>query len=83
VTGDVRDLKEHVDYGHTASQRIHQMVTGQVRWLLTYQAQARGMNVVLQDEKYPSQMCPVCGGRHKLQGLEYVCNADFDIIVMR
>ncbi|MEG7674130.1 transposase, partial [Listeria monocytogenes] len=26
VIGDVRDIRQRVDYGHSANQRIHQMV---------------------------------------------------------
>jgi putative transposase len=77
VIGDVRDLRNNVDYGSAANQRIHQMVTGQVRWMLTYKAMARGMNVVLQDEKYTSQTCPACGGRHKPSNREYICECGF------
>lgn len=35
VIGDARDLRQRVDYGPAANQRIHQMLTGRVRWLLT------------------------------------------------
>lgn len=34
VIGDVRELRKRVDYGPAANQRIHQMVTGKVRWLI-------------------------------------------------
>lgn len=73
VMGDVRDLRKGVDYGPAANQRIHQMVTGKVRWLITYKAERLGMRVVLQDEAYPSQECPRCGRRHKPRGREYTC----------
>lgn len=73
--GDVRDLRKRVDYGSAANQRIHQMVTGKVRWLITYKAERLGMRVVLQDEGYTSQECPRCGSRHKPRGREYTCPA--------
>nr|WP_049777958.1 RNA-guided endonuclease TnpB family protein [Allomeiothermus silvanus] len=73
VIGDVRDLRKRVDYGPAANQRIHQMVTGRVRWLITYKAEQLGMRVVLQDESYTSQECPRCGSRHKPRGREYTC----------
>ena len=75
VIGDVRDLRKRVDYGPVANQRIHQMVTGKVRWLITYKAEWLGMRVVLQDEAYTSQECPRCGHRHKPQGRVYACSA--------
>ncbi len=73
VMGDVRDLRKRVDYGPAANQRIHQMVTGRVRWMVTYKAERLGMRVVLQDEAYTSQECPRCGGRHKSRGRECAC----------
>ncbi|MCY0898122.1 MAG: transposase [Firmicutes bacterium] len=73
--GDVRDLRQRVDYGPTANQRIHQMVTGQVRWMVTYKAKRLGMRVELQDEAYTSQECPRCEHRHKPRGREYLCPA--------
>ncbi|WP_067935708.1 RNA-guided endonuclease InsQ/TnpB family protein [Alicyclobacillus kakegawensis] len=77
VVGDVRDIRQRVDYGHSANQRIHQMVTGKTRWMLTYKAKAKGMDVVLQDEKYTSQTCPSCGTCHKPNGRQYVCKCGF------
>jgi len=75
VIGDVRDIRKRVDYGSWANQRIHQMVTGKVRWLITYKAERLGMRVVLQDEAYTSQECPRCGCRHKPRGRMYACPA--------
>jgi len=74
VIGDVRDLRKRVDYGPAANQRIHQMVTGMVRWMITYKAEQFGMRVVIQDEAYTSQECPRCGSRHKPRGREYTCS---------
>ncbi|MCY0878649.1 MAG: transposase [Firmicutes bacterium] len=73
--GDVRDLRQGVDYGSAVNQRIHQMVTGKVRWMITYKAARRGMRVVLQDEAYTSQECPHRGHRHKARGRVYACPA--------
>ncbi|SFV07538.1 putative transposase, partial [Alicyclobacillus macrosporangiidus] len=75
VIGDVRDLRKRVDYGPAANQRIHQMVSGKVRWLITYKAERLGMRVELQDEAYTSQECPRCGCRHKPKGRVYTCPA--------
>jgi putative transposase len=75
VMGDVRDLRQRVDYGPAANQRIHQMVTGQVRGMVTYKAKRLGMRVALQDEAYTSQECPRCGQRHKPRGRGYRCPA--------
>ena len=73
VIGDVRDLRKRMDYGPAANQRIHQMVAGQVRWMITYKAERLGTRVVLKDEAYTSQECPACGHRHKPRGRQYTC----------
>ena len=77
VIGDVRDIREGLDYGHTANQRLHQWLSGKTRFYLTYKAQRRGMEVVLQEESYTSQSCPVCAQRYKPRGREYVCKCGF------
>jgi len=73
VIGDVRDLRKRVDYGTAANQRIHQMVAGQVRWMITYKAERLGTRVVLKDEAYTSQECLRFGSRHKPRGRQYTC----------
>ncbi|HXG64792.1 MAG TPA: transposase [Blastocatellia bacterium] len=77
VIGDVRDIRQGLDYGPKANQKIHQMVSGKTRFLLTYKCERRGMMVVLQDEAYTTQTCPACGGRKKPRGREYVCVCGF------
>lgn len=39
VIGDVRDLRQRVDYGPVANQWMHQMVAEKVRWLVTHKAE--------------------------------------------
>ena len=77
VIGDLRDLRKRVNYGPTANQRIHQMVSGKVRWMLTYKSKMMGMEVVLKDERYTSQTCPSCKSRNKPSGREYTCKCGF------
>lgn len=74
VMGDVRNLRQRVDYGPAANQHIHQMVTGHVRWMITYKAERLGMRVALQDEAYTSQECPCCGHRRKPHDRVYACS---------
>lgn len=77
VIGDVRDLRQGLDYGPKANQKIHQMLHGHTRHLLTYKAERLGMATVLQEESYTSQTCPACGRRHKPNGREYRCACGF------
>ena len=77
VIGDVRDIRQGLDYGPRANQKIHQMLHGQTRHMLTYKAELLGMGIALQDEAYTSQTCPACGRRHKPRGREYRCPCGF------
>jgi putative transposase len=52
VIGDVRDIRQGNDVGSTNNQKIHQWSHGSVRHKLTYMAEQRGMQVVLQEESY-------------------------------
>ena len=77
VIGDLRDIRKGLNYGHKANQKIHQMLSGKTRFMLTYKSRLRGMDVIIQDESYTSQTCPVCGHRKKPQGREYSCPCGF------
>ena len=50
VIGDVRDIRQDNDVGHTNNQKIHQWSHGSVRHKLTYKAERLCMYVALQDE---------------------------------
>ena len=74
VIGDVRDLRQNNDVGHTNNQKIHQWSHGSVRFKLTYKAERLGMAVALQDEHYTSRTCPCCGYvRSKIKGRVFRC----------
>ena len=74
VIGDVRDIRQDNDIGHTNNQKIHQWSHGSVRFKLTYKAERLGMVVALQDERYTSRTCPCCRYvRSKVQGRVFRC----------
>jgi putative transposase len=75
VYGDVRDIADGIDKGHRHNQHISQWAHGDVRKFVEYKAEAEGIAVTLQDERYTSQTCPNCGHRHKCKGLNYRCPA--------
>lgn len=77
VIGDIRDIRKFADYGKKANQKIHQMLHGQTRQMLTYKSERLGMQVALQDERYTSQTCPQCGKRHKPKNRIYKCSCGF------
>jgi len=74
VVGDVRDLRQTTDVGHTNNQKIHQWSAGSVRFKLTYKARHLGMEVILQEETYTSRTCPKClHVRSKFTGRVFRC----------
>lgn len=77
VIGDVRDIRQGLDYGRKANQKLHQMLHGATRHMMSYKAHRLGMETDLQDEAYTSQTCPACGRRHKPSGRDYSCTCGF------
>lgn len=73
VIGDVRDIRQSIDYGKKANQKLHQWAHGAIRRMLSYKVEREGMQVVLQHEAYTSQICPACGAKHKPNGRNYKC----------
>jgi putative transposase len=74
VIGDVRDIRQDNDVGHTNNQKIHQWSHGSVRFKLTYKAERLCMYVALQDEHYTSRTCPRCEYvRSKVKGRVFRC----------
>jgi putative transposase len=75
VIGDVRDIRQNIDYGKKVNQKLHQWSHGQARSQITYKAERKGITVILMNEAYTSQTCPCCGHKYKPQGRNYKCSA--------
>ncbi len=74
VIGDVRDIRQNNDIGHTNNQKVHQWSHGSIRHKLSYKAERLGMAVALQDEHYTSRTCPRCSYvRSKVKGRVFRC----------
>ena len=77
VIGDLTGIREHINYGKRANQKLHQWAFGKVRQLIAYKAKALGIKVEVIDESYTSQTCPSCGDRYKPNNREYKCKCGF------
>ena len=77
VIGDLTGIRENIDYGKRANQKLHQWAFGKVTELITYKAKALGIKVELVDEAYTSQTCPKCGNRKKPTHRNYTCQCGF------
>lgn len=75
VLGDIKDIADGVNLGKQTNQKISSWNHGQIRKFVEYKAQAEGIAVVLQDERYTTQTCPTCGNKHKPKGRTYKCPA--------
>jgi putative transposase len=73
VMGDVRDVADGIALSKQSNQNISGWNHGKIRAYVEYKAQAEGIALVLQDERYTSQTCPSCGHRHKPRGRIYRC----------
>jgi putative transposase len=72
--GDVRGIRDRIDYGTKMNQRLHQWAYGEFARMIEYKAKLAGITVERIDEAYTSQDCPQCGHRKKPSGRNYTCS---------
>ena len=77
VIGDLTGIRDNINYGKRANQKLHQWAFGKVTQLISYKAKALGIKVEVIDEAYTSQTCPRCGNKHKPSNREYKCKCGF------
>jgi len=77
VLGDLTGIRENINYGNRANQKLHQWAFGKITSLITYKSKVLGVKVVQIDEAYTSQTCPNCGNRKKPHNREYACKCGF------
>ena len=77
VLGDLTGIRDNIDYGKRANQKLHQWAFGKITQLVTYKAKALGIKVEVIDESYTSQTCPKCGNRKKPTNRDYTCKCGF------
>lgn len=74
VIGDIKGIREDIDYSSKSNQKLHQWLAGKIYDLIEYKAESVGIKVELQDEAYTSQTCPQCGSRYKPKNRNYKCS---------
>ena len=77
ILGDLTGIRNTINYGSRANQKLHQWVFGKIAELITYKAEAMGVQVKTIDESYTSQTCPKCGNRKKPTNRNYSCGCGF------
>ena len=74
VIGDIKHIRQSIQYGKKANEKLHQWAFSKIRDMITYKAKAVGIKVDTQDEAYTSQTCPSCGKRKKPSRRTYRCS---------
>jgi putative transposase len=75
VIGDVRDIRDDLDYGKKNNQKLHQWSFGSIRHKLEYKCARAGIKTTLITEEYTSQMCLCCRARNKAKKRNYSCSS--------
>jgi putative transposase len=75
VIGDVRDIREDLDYGKKNNQKLHQWSFGSIRHKLEYKCARAGIKTTLITEEYTSQMCLSCRAKNKPRKRNYSCSS--------
>ena len=58
--GDLRNIRQNVDYGTKSNQKIHQMPSGMVRKMIEYKCDRVGIKTAVICERYSTRTCPRC-----------------------
>ena len=74
VIGDIKHIRQSMQYGKKANEKLHQWAFSKIREMITYKAKALGIQVDSQDEAYTTQTCPSCRHRKKPKGRTYQCS---------
>ena len=74
VIGDIKHIRQSINYGKKANEKLHQWAFSKIREMITYKAKTIGIHVDTQDEAYTSQTCPSCGHRKKPSRRTYHCS---------
>ena len=74
VIGDIKHIRQSIDYGKKANQKLHQWAFSNIQNMITYKAKAVGITVETEDEAYTSQTCPSCRHKKKPDNREYRCS---------
>lgn len=72
AVGDLSNIRDNIDFGKQANQKLHLWAFGQFLAELKLQAAKFGLAIRVVDEALTSQTCPWTGGRKKPKGRTFV-----------
>lgn len=73
VIGDLTGIRDNIDYGTKANQKLHQWAFYEISRQLKYKLQEFGIEIDNQDEAHTSKTCPNCGKRNSVNNRNYQC----------
>ena len=73
IIGDLTGIRDNIDYGTKANQKLHQWAFAEITRQLEYKLQEFGIEVVMQDEARTSKTCPNCGRKNFPNNRNYRC----------
>ncbi len=72
AVGDLSNIRDSIDFGRKANQKLHLWAFGQFLAELKLQAAKFGLTLKVIDESFTSQTCPWTGGRKKARGRTFI-----------
>ncbi|MEM2056733.1 MAG: transposase [Thermoproteota archaeon] len=78
AVGDIRKIRERVDYNDTANQKIHQWMYGKLLKMLKEKARLVDIKLVYVNEAYTSKACPICGAINLVKDRRYKYECGFE-----
>ena len=73
IIGDLTGIRDNIDYGNKANQKLHQWTFAEIKRQLKYKLEEFGIEVVMQDEAHTSKTCPNCGRKNFPNNRNYRC----------
>jgi putative transposase len=73
VYGDTTNIRQGVDWGNKANQKLHQWNYNRMRTQVQYKLAEYGINFILQNERGTSHTCPKCGAHVNPNGRRFKC----------
>ena len=73
VIGDLTNIRDNIDYGNKANQKLHQWAFAEIKRQLKYKLEEFGIKIVDQPERDTTKTCPSCTKRNSTSNRNYKC----------
>ena len=73
VIGDLTNIRDNIDYGNKANQKLHQWAFAECTRQLKYKLEEFGIPTKDEDERDTTKTCPSCGKKNSTSNRNYKC----------